>query len=298
MTPNLFNSYRYATGGGAPIQTDMTEAIWATGYPSYINDCQTWTDDSWSTEANEGSLAQAAGGGTASNFVRCCGNDNSSRHSDVSSFNGTSWTSEASMSNTWYELAGDGTRTDFIQVCAAGGTCGTFTRCAECHTYNGTSWTQINNYPVADNGIATGGNADYNLCVGGETDGKDLTASYNGSVWATETALGYDTSSGCCSGTGTLNTYYCGYAGGNTQRNCNSFAGGTWTAEANASYYSRLSARGGSGNSGVMRIAGRGGTGSGDYSYLDQTEVFQTSLTWTSKANISSAVYQLVGGGA
>ena len=288
--------YQKYAGGGFPVD-DLANAIWATGYPSYINTCQSWTEDSWSSEANEGSLAQASGGGNSSAFMRAGGNTNSGRLSSCSSFNGSTWGAEASFSNSWYETGGDGIPTKFIQVSGVGGTCGTTTRCDECNTYNGTSWSSITSYTAATNGNAVGGNSDGCLSVGGETS-LATTESWNGSAWTSETHVGYDTAGGCCSGTGALNVYYCGTSAGVQQNACSTFDGGTWTTQANASTYSRLSNRGGSGTSGAMRVGGRGGTGSGaDYSYLDTTEVFQPSLTWSTKASISAAVYQLIAGG-
>ena len=184
-----------------------------------------------------------------------------------------------------------------------GGTCGTFTPCAEAHTYNGVSWTQLTNYAYADNGVTVGGNSDGALALGGVDVSSGAGQFWNGSSWTTVTDLGYDTSAGCCTGTGELNLYFCGtdYDSGTEirtqQKACSSF-NGSWTTEADATTYSKYSARGGSGTSGGMRINGRGGTSaSTDYSYLDTTEVFQTSGTWTTKATTGSAVYQTVGGG-
>ena len=105
------------------------------------------------------------------------------------------WSTGGSMNSARYSLAGSGTYTSAL---AYGGFASP--RTSNTETWNGTSWTEVNNLnTVRDNLMGVGANNTSALCIGGYTNTEVNLANtelWNGTAWSevSDLAIGVRTS--------------------------------------------------------------------------------------------------------
>ena len=189
MSLNLVNPFmKFASGGGASWSTADTSAMcmggtnspWTAG-----NVVETWNGSSWSAATGlPANRLLLDGGGNSTDGISIGGDSGgtSAPTDDVYTWNGSAWTTHAAAlgANT-NMLAAGGTSTDAIWMG------GSYSSLSTTQTYNGSSWTNVNNMNQGRRGHNGDGNSPDAIVVGGYHDGTstnlDSSETWDGSAW-------------------------------------------------------------------------------------------------------------------
>ena len=181
---------QFNAGGG-----DSSDAVWCGGSPnggtSYVDDCEVYNGSTWSAVTNIDQNRYALqGGGQSDNFIYQGGvNQTGGKDNKSFSWNGSSWTTEATMSpasgNGYGYAGGDGTGSSCIVSIQSGNTANHY------YKFSGGSWsnTATSNYFLSYS--VNGGDADTALGAGGYGGGTTSNQSeyWDGSSWTSTNNL-------------------------------------------------------------------------------------------------------------
>ena len=221
------NTSRDSTSQGRAA-TQTATIVWG-GYPtypgSYRTETESWNGSAW-TEVNDLSYGQSNGGaaGTSTSAIFGSGtvqpgNPFSGDFSPLSqSWNGTSWTTVSSVNNARYGLNSSGGGASNTSAIIYGGLGGPspYTAKAFTETWNGSSWTEVNDMNTARYSLTgTGATITAAIAFAGTIPGppiKSETEVWNGTSWSEDTDI--PTASTNAGSGGTSSSAF--VAGGNT----------------------------------------------------------------------------------
>jgi len=218
----------------------------------------------------------------------------------ASAISGGTWSSGGNLPQALYENAGAGaTQSASLNFGGQGnppGPAHPFT--ADTQTYNGTSWTEVNNLNTGRRYLLGSGTGTSALAYGGYTTPpsvpgtKIVVESWNGTSWTETTDLNNKRRDSQGIGTSNTNALAAqGYSGTGVMTNVESWNGSSWTekAEKNTSRY-----RGAAGGSNTAGLVASGEVPSAPISA--KTETFN-GTSWTEGADVNTARYTAAGGG-
>jgi len=199
---NPINTARQqATGFG--IQTAAIIAGGSTG--SDTSATESWDGTSWTTNSNSMATARAAlannGAGTAAAGVVAGGSPNSTSteeyNKSINFITSAAWSSGGTLNQTRGSLSGSsGAGTETAGVITTGNLTSTSVS-SNTEEYDGTSWTEVTNYPTGTQWLTGLGTQTAALFMGGQqgtnsSGGSDTTlvTEYDGSSFSTGGALG------------------------------------------------------------------------------------------------------------
>lgn len=223
----------------------------------------TVTADTWANGGNVGTTYYAgAGAGIQTSAMSTSGVAGSPNSNRSESYNGTSWSSETASPATQYNSGVGASETTFLMWAGDGtanydyngsawstnnaahrnmgvaGQVGTASACINyfnpspyntCNTYNGTSWSSLNNTVTASNsGRGAGTAVDDAIGMGGSTD-SDHSQTWNGTCWSSANNMGSLHIYGGGFGTGASAAYMTGGIN-NTSKVTAKFDGTSWAA--------------------------------------------------------------------
>jgi hypothetical protein len=221
------NTSRDSTSQGRAA-TQTATIVWG-GYPtypgSYRTETESWNGSAW-TEVNDLSYGQANGGaaGTSTSAIFGSGtvqpgNPFSGDFSPLSqSWNGTSWTTVSSVNNARYGLNSSGGGASNTSAIIYGGLGGPSPYTAKdfTETWNGSSWTEVNDMNTARYSLTgTGATITAAIAFAGTIPGPPIKSEvevWNGTSWSEDTDI--PTASTNAGSGGTSSSAF--VAGGNT----------------------------------------------------------------------------------
>ena len=194
---------RGGNGGGAGTSTAM---LAFSGGPSVTDVVESWNDSAW-TEVAEVNTAryESKGGGTqtAALFYPGYLPPPSTARNNFEQWDGSSWTELAEV-NRGRSAIGAGTTSSTAAVVFGGSNPPPVPSPTPAETstetWNGTSWTEVNNLNTGRNGIMSFGTA--TACIGaGKDNSEGLVELWNGTSWTEINELGTFRTGGGGSGT-------------------------------------------------------------------------------------------------
>lgn len=203
---------------------------------------------SWSEEADTDQRRQdGASSGIQTSALVSAGYTTSPRGNSpwVESYNGTVWAEETTIGTTAQGRRGFGLTETTAMVGSAAPTVDT-------ETWNGTSWTQLNDQNTARNGQGTFGTNTAGISAAGTpTGGEDEVESWNGTNWTIVNSVNTARSYLAAAGIQTNGLIY----GGNTPpsvANTEAFDGTSWTEVADLGTATYYGSGGGTGAAAIM----------------------------------------------
>ena len=198
------------------------------------------------------------------------------------------WASGGSLNQAKSQIGGVGTQT--AAICIGGNTP---PETANTETYDGSSWTEVNNLNTARR-LTQGMGTVYTLAlaVGGYTPPgyRDVVESWNGSSWTEITETNENKGTGGQAGTSTSGIAFAGVPGG-PQALTEFWNGSTWTELADLN-----TARRNIGSAGTAYTAGLAIAGSSPTANVAVVEEFNGS-SWTEISDLNQARQELAGAG-
>ena len=161
---------------------------------------QEWNGSSWSNNPNAYPFAgySLAGAGTATAAIISGGDP---ARTDVNTFDGTSFTSSTAMNTGRRGHGSVGTTTANLVVG------GETPRTANTEIWNGSSWTEVNNYPAATQDLSAWGTSTSAIgALGYTTTNTANSASWDGTSWTATADLATARNGAQTGGLGTNNT--------------------------------------------------------------------------------------------
>ena len=161
--------------------------------PGAVDSVYEWNGSTWSSNPNAYPAAyySMAAAGTATAAIISGGNP---AQTVVNTFDGTSFTSSTAMNTGRRGHGSVGTTTANLV------TCGEAPRTANTELWNGSSWTEVNDYPAATQDLSVWGTSTSALGAAGyDTANSANSASWDGTSW-TETADIANARNGCQTG--------------------------------------------------------------------------------------------------
>jgi len=280
--------------------------IWYNSTTGEFKEYDVYSTGVWSTGATMGvfrSLMTQTGSQTSA--ISMTGGTPSNSYDTISqSWNGSAWTTTASM-NTGRSTAGSAGASSTSAI-AIGGDVGPINvtgteYITETESWNGTAWTVVN--PLAEGGYAMG-------CVGTQTDAISFNSRWNPPTQPP--TVGYNTNTQSWNGTSwtvipatqSVSRSWRGAAGTSTSAlsfsdfngNVESYNGTAWTAAANVNNARNYAGGGGASNSDAMTFGG--GNPPASIAYYDSTEVYNgTSFSTANPLIVATASISQVNSG-
>ena len=172
---------QYLAGVGTSTAAVAIAGIGGPGDSPKGDYIQEWNGSSWSNNPNAYPFAgySLAGAGTATAAIISGGDP---ARTDVNTFDGTSFTSSTAMNTGRRGHGSVGTTTANLVFC------GETPRTANTELWNGSSWTEVNDYPAATQDLSYWGTSTSAIgALGYDTANSANSASWDGTSW-TETA--------------------------------------------------------------------------------------------------------------
>ena len=191
---------QYLAGMGTSTAAVAIAGIGGPGDPPKGDYVQEWNGSSWSTNPNAYPFTaySLAGAGTATAAIISGGDP---ARTDVNTFDGTSFTSSTAMSTGRRGHGSVGTTTANLVVG------GETPRTANTEIWNGSSWTEVNNYPTATQDLSAWGTSTSAIgALGYTTTNTANSASWDGTSWTATADLATARNGANRGGLGTNNT--------------------------------------------------------------------------------------------
>ena len=237
--------YSARQGGGA-AGTQLA-ALYGSGYggspAAYQADCGEYNGTVW-TQVSVGSFAAAktqhAMGGTQGSALEAGGQTSSAATDTVESYNGSSWSSEATINAAASAIRGTGASSSSFTLSGGDPAAGTTDKCEQ---FNGSSWSNIADLNDVTKYHETWGTADDCMVASsvGYPGAMNKVEQYNGTSWSnTAVRVAYQRQQGGSFGTTSSAVIFCGsgavssgdsYVG--QLDNCEQWNGTAWSAEDN-----------------------------------------------------------------
>ena len=304
---STMNTARGGSGGGG-IQTSAL--VWGghtgPGGPGAQAKTESWDGSSWTETADLSSTRNACSGTGASNASAVCfGGDPQIKATEEFTVSANvitagAWASGGAVNTGRYGVGGFGA-TQNAAVVFVGRNTPIYNKTEE---YNGTSWTEVNNYPISVNDPGGTGTLTAGLGLGGLTPPSipsfpttgPATYEYDGTNWTSGGAYTYNAWAAEMAGTQTAAIASGGHnypmPPGN-RNNSAEYNGSSWTAGNNMSQVRAMFATGGS-QTASFAVGGRGSPGVEDP--IDATEEYD-GTNWSTGGNYLTVIKQNTSGG-
>lgn len=292
MTPNLFNPYRYATGGAldAVYVAGSTTSWWTATTHFQIHSASTGTFSSGTSTLTSRYFVQ--GRGNSTDCIKFGGGSDTGANnseSDCQTWDNVSWTSRNTMNAASAGHAGGGNTSDAFWCGQWGG--GGATPSNTTGSWNGTSWTSEAAVSVTGRFPNGDGNSSSFIKSGGDGDPppRTDTETYNGSSWSSGTSYtgSYNFQAYGSGGAGTPTEFIGLNNGTDLADQCYAYNGTSWTVRGTFNGTHKVGSLGGS-SPDASAIAMQGNTVADDCDVWD-------GATWSASGSLVSSV--LGGGG-